>query len=76
MHDECHSLPILVAWIVTKELAGWNNKYRQELDAGLRRIGWKMESDRLTTEDFDVREMFFPKGTSHDAYVEVRKILN
>lgn len=67
---------LLVAGIVAKELAGWNDKYRQELDTGLRRIGWKMESDRLTTEDVDVLEMFFPKGTPHDAYLEVKKILS
>ncbi len=45
------------------------------LDRDLRQIGWKIESGRLGPEAADVSELFFPTGSQHDAYVEIRKIL-
>ena len=41
----------------------------------LKRIGWDIEDDRLIPVDAEVRELFFPKSTMHDAYVEIRKIV-
>lgn len=41
----------------------------------LKKIGWDIEDNRLTPVDAEVRELFFPKGTMHDAYVEIRKIV-
>ena len=67
---------LLVSSIMAKELASGSEKHQQELNSALNKIGWKLEADGITTEDLNIREMFFPKGTSHDAYVEVRKILN
>lgn len=67
---------LLVSSIMAKELASESRKYKQELNSALNKIGWKLEADGITIEDINIREMFFPKGTSHDAYVEIRKILN
>ncbi len=44
------------------------------LNDGLQRIGWRLEDDRLMAVGSDVRELFFPKNTQHDAYVEIRNI--
>ena len=61
-----------VCLIVTKELAlgGFN----EQLNADLARIGWQIENDRLSPANQQVRELFFPPDTQHDAYVEIRKI--
>jgi hypothetical protein len=45
-----------------------------DLDNALKKIGWTLENDSLIPIDAEVRELFFPKGTAHDAYVEIRKI--
>ena len=46
-----------------------------DLNNDLKRIGWIIENDSLVPVDAAVKELFFPKGTQHDAYVEIRKIL-
>ena len=66
---------LCVAWIVTKGIADLGQDYPQKLNKALRAIGWKIESNKLTTDDTEVRELFFPKGAPHDAYVEIRNIL-
>ena len=40
----------------------------------LKRIGWNIEDNSLVPVDADVKELFFPKDTQHDAYIEIRKI--
>jgi hypothetical protein len=47
----------------------------EELDEDLRQIGWKVESGRLIPENAEVSELFFPTGSQHAAYVEIRRIL-
>lgn len=71
-----HENKLLVAWIVAKELVNQGDDYRKRLEDALATIGWRLDSGRLTTDNVDIREMFFPKGTEHDAYMEVKKILN
>jgi hypothetical protein len=66
---------LAVAWIVAKELATGSQETEGTLQAALAHIGWKLEADRLTTDDVNIRELFFPKGKYHDAYVEIRTIL-
>ncbi len=44
------------------------------MNADLRRIGWRIEEDRLVPVSVDVRELFFSKDTQHEAYVEVRRL--
>ena len=65
-----------VAWIVTKEIADFAQDYPQKLNNALRAIGWKLEANKLKPDDAEVRELFFPKGATHDAYVEIKKVLN
>ena len=45
-----------------------------ELFDNLKRIGWAIEDGSLVPVDAEIKELFFPKGTPHDAYVEIRKI--
>ena len=65
-----------VAWMVTNEIAGLAKDYPKKLNDALRAIGWKLDDNKLKPDDVDVRELFFPKGATHDAYVEIKKILN
>jgi len=47
----------------------------EELNRDLGQIGWKVESGRLVPESAEVSELFFPTGSQHDAYVEIRRIV-
>jgi hypothetical protein len=62
-----------VAFIVARELA--TRATTNELNDALREIGWELCSDRLTPSDGSVRQLFFPERSQHDAYVEIRAIL-
>lgn len=66
---------LVVASIVASTLAGKGENYAAELNSALSKIGWKLESGELTTDSVSVREQFFPKGTEHDAYLQIRDIL-
>ena len=61
-----------VAFIVAEALTG---SIADDLDRDLRNIGWKIESGRLMPSSTEVSELFFPTGSQHDAYVEIRRIL-
>ncbi len=59
-------------------IAGELSKYRSMVDHindNLDKIGWIIENDNLVPVDADVKELFFPKGTQHDAYIEIREIV-
>jgi hypothetical protein len=62
-----------VTFIVAKELAerGFTDRMNDALGA----IGWTLKEGRLIPSDDDVRELFFPPKSQHDAYVEIRGIL-
>lgn len=64
-----------VTFIVATEFARIDQIRADKMRDGLKAIGWKIESDRLTTDNRDIVEMFFPQGTFHDAYVEIKQIL-
>jgi hypothetical protein len=66
---------LVVAALVAAELAKEYPKRTGELSSQFSRIGWRLEGDRLMPAEPDVRELFFPKGTQHDAYVEIRYLL-
>lgn len=66
---------LIVAQNVANELTTLGETAADNLKSALARIGWKLSSGMLTTEDKNAREMFFPKGTPHDAYVEIRNII-
>lgn len=61
-----------VAYIVVQSLP---DDALELLDRDLRKVGWKIESGRLVPDSTDVSELFFPTGSQHDAYVEIRRIL-
>jgi len=64
-----------VVSIVAGELA--NRGLANKLNDNLKKIGWQIdEQNRLIPIDANVRELFFPRNTPHDAYVEIRKIFH
>jgi hypothetical protein len=62
-----------VVYVVASELA--KRGFEDKLNSGLEQIGWRIESGRLIPGSEDVRELFFPKASQHDAYVEMRRLL-
>ena len=62
-----------VAFIVSDELA--RRGLADKLDAGLQRIGWRIDGGTLGPANETVRELFFPQGTQHDAYVHIKEIV-
>lgn len=62
-----------VAYIVAKELA--SRALTEELNQSLRKIGWELREGSLVPVGTTVRELFFPEQSQHDAYVEIRGIL-
>lgn len=65
-----------VTWIITKETAEIRQDISRKMDEALRAIGWEIESNKLKPHRREVSELFFPKGATHDAYVEIKKVLN
>ena len=65
-----------VSWIVAKEMAEFSDKRYSDLDTGLQAIGWEIKDEQLTVAEEEVRELFFPTGATHDAYVNLREILH
>jgi hypothetical protein len=61
-----------VAYIVASELA--DREQGDSLNTNLSRIGWSIEAGKLKPTGQEVWELFFPPGSSHDAYVEIRAI--
>lgn len=61
------------AFIVTDELV--KRGHSGQLDSALRAIGWRLEEGKLTPDSTEVKELFFPKQSQHDAYTEIRAIL-
>lgn len=62
-----------VAFIVCEELA--RRGLADKLNADLQRIGWRIDGGTLIPASESVRELFFPQGTQHDAYVHIREIV-
>jgi hypothetical protein len=50
--------------------------FREQLEAGLAALGWTLADGRLRADDQSLSEVFFPKGSQHDAYRHLRKIFN
>lgn len=61
-----------VAHIVTSELI--KEGYETALIEYLEKIGWGITDGNLSPARKDVKELFFPKDTQHDAYVEIRSL--
>lgn len=66
---------LIVSALAASSLSRSSQERGKELDTRLSQIGWRLESDRLSPVEPTLRELFFPKGSQHDAYVEIRSIL-
>ncbi|MFC1555627.1 phospholipase D-like domain-containing protein [candidate division KSB1 bacterium] len=62
-----------VSYSVAEELSGFGKV--EELNNRLERIGWQMCENSLQPVENDVKKLFFPPKSSHDAYVEIRRII-
>jgi hypothetical protein len=62
-----------LAFVVASELVARGRA--EELETALGAIGWRLEDGKLAPSSRDVSELFFPPQTQHDAYVEIRGIL-
>ena len=61
------------AFVVTEELV--ERGHSDQLDHALRAIGWRIDQGKLVPDTTEVAELFFPKQSQHDAYFEIRAIL-
>ena len=61
--------------VATEVLRYASKEVIDAMDHRLRQIGWRLEDDGLVSVDPQLRERFFPGGSQHDAYVEIRRIL-
>ena len=61
------------AFVVTEELV--KRGHSEQVDNALRAIGWRLDEGRLVPDTTEVAELFFPRQSQHDAYVEIRAIL-
>lgn len=62
-----------LAYVVTGELV--QRGHGEKLERALHAIGWRLESGKLIPDSDPVRELFFPTQRQHDAYTEIRSIL-
>jgi len=62
-----------VAFIVASELA--RRDLGDDITQALRQIGWELREKSLAAVGSSVRELFFPDGSHHDAYVQIRELL-
>ena len=60
-------------YVITGELI--TRGHSEKLDAALQAVGWRVEEGKLAPSSEPVRELFFPKQSQHDAYTEIRAIL-
>jgi hypothetical protein len=62
-----------VTYIVARELS--KAVPAEKLNEALRDIRWELHETRLAPADVAVSELFFGEGSQHDAYVQIRAIL-
>lgn len=65
-----------VALVVCSELLRRYPEKEAELHERLNGIGWKIEGGGLRPSTESVSELFFPSGSEHDAYIQIRDVLN
>lgn len=74
---EYQSLPsndqLRVSYTISEELRKMGST--AGINRDLERIGWRIDDSGLVPIEADVKELFFPQDTQHDAYVEIRKII-
>ena len=47
----------------------------EKINNALKTIGWKIENEKLFPEKREIRELFLPANSEHDAYKEIRGII-
>lgn len=62
-----------LAFVVTGELVA--RGHAERLESSLGAIGWRLKDGKLAPSSRNVSELFFAPQTQHDAYVEIRGIL-
>ena len=62
--------------LVVKEIVKRDAGTVDQLTERLRQLGWDIVDTSLTPRAKSLRELFFGRGQEHDAYVEIRGILN
>ena len=62
-----------IAFIVASNLS--ERGLQQKLNEALTKIGWELRNGSLVAIGGSVRELFFPDGSHHDAYIYIREIL-
>lgn len=66
---------MLVTQNVAAEIFRVSPEMMEPLNKALEKIGWQIADGELTTQNLSIREAFFPSGTEHTAYVQIRSIL-
>lgn len=66
---------LALASLVVDDLAQRYTSAYEQVKLRIEKIGWRIENGRLLPGDVDIQEMFFPRGSEHDAYREIRAIL-
>lgn len=61
------------AYVVAGELV--KRGHSEQIDGALRAIGWRLDDGQLIPDSAEVKELFFPTQSQHDAYFEIRAVL-
>ena len=64
-----------VSWVVSSELVRRHPEKERELRERLSAIGWTLDGGVIRPASGDVAELFFARGSEHDAYVKLRDIV-
>lgn len=70
-----NDLQLAAVGILATELAQLPGIKFDVVNARLEQIGWKIQENRIVPVKPQILEAFFPAGTPHDAYREIRGIL-
>jgi hypothetical protein len=72
--DLSGSEKLRVSWVVSSELIRRHPEREGDLRDRLTAIGWMLDGGVIRPASGDVAELFFPRGSEHDAYVKLREI--
>jgi hypothetical protein len=74
LSDLSASEKLRVCWVVSSELMRRHPEREESLRDRLTAIGWTLDGGVIRLASGDVEELFFPRGSEHDAYVTLREI--
>ena len=64
-----------VAWVVSSEVTRRYPDKVDDLRSRLAGIGWTLDGGAIRPASGQVEELFFPRGSEHDAYIRLREII-